>query len=124
MMFPATSTSIHATIATTPKPAFWAPVSFRSDASYQMIELTTAAAKGARINNFICDRSSDDPGLPGDAVHRRRDRYAEAWPARAIQPNDVYAERWCPYSQMWKGITKGREKNSGIQLKYVAIRDR
>jgi hypothetical protein len=67
-MFPTTITSTHATSAVTPKAAFCVRVSFRSAASYQMIELTTATAKRARINNFICDQSLNDPGAPNGAI--------------------------------------------------------
>jgi hypothetical protein len=63
-MFPTTSTRIQATTAVTPTAAFWVRVSFRSAASFQTIELTTAATKGARISTFICDRSWHDPGVP------------------------------------------------------------
>src|SRR6266567_120926 len=40
--FPTTSTRIHATKAVKPKTVFWVAVSFRSAASYQMIELMIA----------------------------------------------------------------------------------
>jgi len=67
-MFPTTSTTAHATSAVTPKATFCVRVRFRSAASDQMIELMIAAAKGARINTFICGRSLSDPGAPNGAV--------------------------------------------------------
>jgi hypothetical protein len=43
----------------TPKADFCARVRFRSASSYQLMELTIAAAKGARIYTFVCGQYID-----------------------------------------------------------------
>src|ERR1700723_1078411 len=68
IMFPATNTRTQAIRAAMPKAAFGALVRLRSAASFQIIELMTAAAKGARINNFICGRSLNDPDVANGAA--------------------------------------------------------
>jgi hypothetical protein len=52
----------------TPKTAVYARVRLRSASSYLIMELMIAAAKGARINTFICGQSLTDPGAPNGEV--------------------------------------------------------
>jgi hypothetical protein len=52
----------------TPKAAFYARLRFRSASSYQVMELMITAAKGARINTFICGQSLIDPGAPNGEI--------------------------------------------------------
>jgi hypothetical protein len=51
-----------------PKGAFYARARFRPASSYQIMEPMIAAAKGARINTFICGQSLTDPGAPNGEV--------------------------------------------------------
>jgi hypothetical protein len=52
----------------TPKGAFYTRARFRSTSSHQIMEPMIAAAKGARINTFICGQSLTDPGAPNGDV--------------------------------------------------------
>jgi hypothetical protein len=52
----------------TPKGVIYARARFRSASSYQTMEPMIAAAKGARINTFICGQSLTDPGAPNGEV--------------------------------------------------------
>jgi hypothetical protein len=55
----------------TPKADFCARVRFRFASSYQVMELTIAAAKRARINTSICGQSLTDPGASNGEVASR-----------------------------------------------------
>jgi hypothetical protein len=52
----------------TPKAAFCASRKVRSAPSYQITEVMIAAAKGARIDTFICGQSLTDTGAPNGEV--------------------------------------------------------